>query len=813
MVIKPYTLLIAIFVTVLGIYAVSLFLPSTPHYLEGNKTQAQLELISMYAIPEDPEIPEFEPVSPQEPPTNHTYYLLNNSNQDCEGIIEDGFCITDIKITTSDNRHFSFTSSPSKASLTSSYQPSEPLNESKNVSKPSTINYEDLSQQLSGSLTNFKEDIIGSKEEFNNLFGKLEEATSKNKTIKVKFEEFADLLADISNKKDISSIGSALKDPLLKNTFLSLTKKNTFVGKVTNSVTAVGSKYSNMWSYISPSKTYRSTYYERDENRIDYILLIDEENEPTLLRIYFPSYASMYVYTKIAPLNIYLDQNNDGFAEAVISLDFSSNTPKYKITYPYTHTYEIKTLNYDTDEKYVEVELPFTQQSQRFWLWIGEENTQLRYPSYNDLYYSYSAHSLIKNSIPYTIITLEEVELKDDGDWFFSGEAYLNNYIFLSPPLEDLINDSTITYLQEMKSKGKLRDDQLPEWLAYYVFKGVVGEENLRKNIYLQTSTFPMLKWWGIDEQGILMKDDWVFGKRAFPVLAAPTAYLDDVEITYFKINAFDDDSIGKLARDLTYWGIKGLIALSTSGASAGTSNLIESLIELAYYQVSGENKDMDDIFKSAVGAFYDYLGRPDRLGSVKTTTLSLSPGIYYLESNKMKAKIRVSNVEVPTTPMHVYAKTNYIKIKDRSDFLAGEYYFYARLCTSYDRTENSGAMVLTGGRSISYPRGKVAPCSINHGFSHKNVKVYNNDKVAKNFEIADIEIRGAPFVYLEIDGWDEDNERIGDNDDSLGIFNYYFPIHDKWFRWNITSNHIAYNHTYEVDLGKSQIKFLISIN
>ncbi len=714
-----------------------------------------------------------------------------NNNTCSEGYyFEDGVCVKKSKVEEYVKKKPSYSSSFSSGSINTNIQNNNNQNNNQNNSNndnQSTPNVDSIISQIPDGFKDTFETIIGDKKDFELLLDILKETNDSEEN---------DLFENFTGIQGIEDFQNF--DPLMKGMLFEALKKSK-----AKSIDNFFNGVSNLFSGIQFQKVDKSTYSEGYNQFIDKIETVFKEDDKRL-NIYYKSMISWYTFTRLKPTTIYVDFDNDGDWDLKYVVVYNEDNNKAYVNIIKKNDPQILTreLQYDVSENKVSLKLGSEiLGNQRVFFWIGESETGLRYPRMNDLILYLDNGKLEKNSMKYTIVFLDELKVKDDGDIAQEGEISLFTQTLFSKPLEE-INSEEARRLIDYKNRGIVGEDEIPDWFAFWLFK---SDKPLDAGVYFMTNAFPMLKWVEMNDNDVLFSDD-TSVISGLPMFATYKMLLDDSKIVFFSTSVLDYDDWPSTITDKTGWLLAKLIDSAATGSIAG--QLITYSASLMYYGVAGEYKSFEDIMREVFNAFFKFFGSPDFIGS-PSVRLNNYPQInhYYTSTSKDAiAKYVVKEINVPTVPLNVEVKMNKVKIRDRSDYLRGEFYMYGRVCMNIDKDG------FNTGISFSYPKKAFGSCVTNK-LAHGRVKVWDGDKVMKNFKILEATVRNVPFVYVEFQGWDEDQEDKGDDDDPMGLLTRTILLDEKNFEWSIDSNIPKLYYQEEKHAKKTNIDFEVKIN
>ncbi len=713
----------------------------------------------------------------------------NTTNNTCsEGYyFEDGFCVKKNKVEEYVKDKPSYVSSSSSSGSVNTNIPSNSQNDNnQNNNTNSTPNVDNIVSQIPDDFKDTFESIIGDKRDFEILLDRLKENNSNE-------NDLLDKLRGVKGIQDFENL-----DPLAKGMVFEGLKESK-AGFFNDLIS--GTK--NFFSGIQFQRVYKSTYSDGYNPFIEKIETVFKEDDKRL-NIYYKSMISWYTFTRLKPTTIYVDFDNDGNWDLKYVVIFNEDDNKAYVNIIKRNDPQVLTreLQYDVSENEVSLKLGSEiLGNQRVFFWIGEDETGLRYPKRNDIILYLDNGKLQKNSMKYTIVMLDELKVKDDGDIFQEGEISLFTQTLFSKPLEE-INSDEARRLIDYRNRGIVGEDEIPDWFAFWIYR---SEKPLDAGVYFMTNAFPMLKWVEMNDNDVLFSDD-TSVISGLPMFATYKMLLEDSKIVFFSTSVLDYDDWPSTITDKTGWLLAKVIDSAATGSIAG--KVVTGTVSLMYYGVAGEYKSFEDIMREVFNTFFKFFGSPDFIGS-PSVRLNKYPQInhYYTSTSKdAEAKYVVKEIEVPTVPLNVEVKMNKVKIRDRSDYLRGEFYMYGRVCMNIDKDG------LNTGISFSYPKKVFGDC-VTEKFPHGRVKVWDGDKVMKNFKILEATVRNVPFVYVEFQGWDEDQEDKGDDDDPMGLLTRTIFLDEKNFEWSIDSNIPTLYYQEEKHAKKTNIDFEVKIN
>ncbi len=637
------------------------------------------------------------------------------------------------------------------------------------------------------------ENFIGNKEDFEKLLDDL----GKSNESKGKWEE---IIREKSTLFDKGGVDLGKIDPLLAKSLLYSSEKGGFsIGSLIGETQEL---LSSGFELFSP--TQRDEYFEPDY-RIEKIETEWKSDGSRYFNIYFKSYAAMYTFVALEPLSVYIDRDNDGEWDIRYNVVYNEDQGKAYFYIKKRNDLQMLSRNliYDVNKKKISFKLGDEIQGQRIFVWVGEPHTGLRYPKKNDVIVFLGNGKMMKNVAKYIVVLVDKLKVNDDKDTFQEGEIFFSNLMLFSRPLEE-INADEARQLMDYRRRGVVGEKEVPKWFAYWLMK---ADTERIDGVELQKTSFPVLRWVEMNDGDEIFTDDNGKGLSAFPAFASRAESVGDSKIIFMGTYVGDYDDWPSSITDKTGWLLTKLIDKGvSSGGIAG--EIVKKLTELMYYGVAGEYKSFSSIMRTTFDTIFSFFGAPDLVGAPSKTLNAVPHQNFNFPAKDGGAELiyALRYVNVPTVPMHLKVKLDKIKIKDRSDGLRGEYYFYGRVCTN---VKSDG---LYGGVSFSWPAGKTGKC-VTEKFAHGRKKVWDGDKVAKNVVLTEGDIRAVPFVYVELQGWEEDKENWGDDDDPMGLLTRTILLDENNFAWDVESNRPHLNY-YEIkDASKTKIYYRVEVN
>ncbi len=723
-----------------------------------------------------------------------------NNNTNCsEGYYyEDGVCIKKSKVEKYLEEKPKYHSSSSKGFVNTNIPQNNNQNNNQNSGQnnnqntnESNVDVDELLSQIPSEFRDPFKKIIGDEKDFSLLLGALEKSSSESNESNP-FDDF-----DFSNIESLTQM-----DPLMKSMVFEAFKESK-LGGINNFFSGLGGFVSGLTGNFQ--QVLRGTYEEYNP----FIQKVEAEfvGDDKRLNIYYKSMISWYTLTRLKPTTIYVDYYNDGTWDLKYVVVFNEDTNKAYVNIIKRGDPQINTreLQYDVSENKVSLKLgDEILGRQRVFFWIGENDTNLRYPMYNDLILYLSNAKIEKNNMKYTVLLLDELKVKDDMDYAQEGEIALFSQTLFSKPLEE-IDSEEARRLLELRRQGTIGENDIPDWFAFWLYK---SDKPLTAGVYYIKNAFPVLKWVEMNDNDVLFSDDTnvydVFA--ALPLFSEYKMLVEDSGIVFSSTTVLDYDDWPSTITEKTGWLLAKLIDSAATASIAG--QLITYSASLMYYGVAGEYKSFESIMREVFNAFFSFFGSPDLVGSptLRLTSYPQINHVYDVSGGSAEAKYVFKEVNVPTVPLNVSVKVNKVKIRDRSDYLRGEFYMYGRVCMDMNREG------FTKGISFSWPKKVFSECNtkkIPHGYK----KVWDGDKVMKNFKILESEVRNVPFVYVELQGWEEDQEDKGDDDDPMGLLTRTILLDESNFEWSIDSNIPKLYYREEKHAKKTNIDFEVKIN
>ncbi len=620
------------------------------------------------------------------------------------------------------------------------------------------------------------EGFIGNEGDFALLLSDLEKA-GKGDELK---ERFAGM--DIGNLNKV--------DPLLA--------KGIMEGNKPSWVAGLLDFPGQVWGAVAGREVH--TYQEGDY-RIEKLETV-WEGDSKRLYIYFRSPAALYTYVALQPLTVFVDLDNDGDWDVRYNVIYNEEQGKgyFYIKKRGDPQMLSRELEVDIGKKRIGFPLGEELGSQRAFIWIGEESTGLRYPKANDLVLFLSNGKMVKNIAPYLVVLVDKLKVYNDGDTFQEGEIFFSNLMLFSWPLER-IKAEEAQRLLEYKREGVVEEEEIPHWFAYWLLR---ADTSQIEGLELQKTSFPMLKWVEMKDGDEIFTDDNGTALSAFPAFASRREWMDDVRVVFMATYVGDYDDWPSTITDKTGWLLRKFIEMGIDAAGPG-GKLAKTLAELMYYGASGEHKSFSSLMEATFDTIFSYFGRPDLIGAPSKTLNAIPYQDFNFPARDKGAEVvyALRRVDVPTVPLRVKVNLKKVHVKDRSDGLRGEYYLYGRVCTDV------GSDGLRGGSSFAWPSGKTSNCTpekMSHGYK----KVWDGDKVAKNLRLAEGTVRAVPFIYIELQSWDEDKENWGDDDDPMGLLTRVILLDEDNFQWRVDSNR-PYLYIEEVK-DASKVKYYYNV-
>jgi len=606
---------------------------------------------------------------------------------------------------------------------------------------------EALLQRVPGGLREEVEDFIGSEEDFAELLKDLEEAGDNTTQLWEGLE------------------GALQRDALLRD--VTIGRKWSWVGELFSpSNVVVG--------LLGAFQMVRKSTYSEEDHRIERLETVWAGNERKL-SVYFTSPAALYTYVALHPLTVFIDEDNDGEWDARYNVDYDRERGKafYYVKRRGDPYMASKPLEYSPSSSRISFSLKGLA-GDRAYIWVGEEATGLRYPKKNNLVVFLENGRMEKNVAPYLVVLVDKLKVAEDGDAFQEGEVFLSNLMLFSWPLER-VKAPEAEALLEYRERGLVGEKEVPRWFAYWLLRGGGGE-----GVELQRTSFPMVRWVEMDDGDEIFTDDADGAMSAFPAFASRREWMDSVSIVFMGTYVGDYDQWPSTITDKTGWLLAKL--LGSGGGAAG--ELVKRLVEAMYYSTSGEHRSFSSIMEEVFSTIFAYFGAPDLIGApyVSMEGLPAQDGDILARDGGAEVVYAVRRVDAPTVPLSIEVVMDKVKVRDRSDGLRGEFYMYGRVCT------NVGREGLTGGVSFSWPAGRHSNCTPER-MPHGHKKVWDGDEVAKGVVMARGSIRAVPFIYIEVQGWDEDKENWGDDDDPMGLLTRVVLLDEDNLRWEVDSN------------------------
>ena len=268
----------------------------------------------------------------------------------------------------------------------------------------------------------------------------------------------------------------------------------------------------------------------------------------------------------------------------------------------------------------------------------------------------------------------------------------------------------------------------------------------------VQTVQWPIQMWHEADSGTLLLGGD----RNAIPVFAMKESEMgDDLNVM---IAALDND-------EYPGW-------LETAIRAGGKINEWVPLIGKPYSQFHGK--------------FADWLGSNDEVGTLQRTfrksdDWGVSSSEYYTQVvGSMEVRYSIRRVVVPdnmrvtvTLKRIKYARSDYAD----GDYCCGETFLFTRVADGF-----SGDYLRS--TEHRYPEGRsyYQDCSKMHWYSgcEDQLDPYDMNKVI--FDRPNV----GPFLFVEVDVWDEDEPSVGDDNDQLGILSQLWLATDSELSGNM---------------------------
>ena len=320
-------------------------------------------------------------------------------------------------------------------------------------------------------------------------------------------------------------------------------------------------------------------------------------------------------------------------------------------------------------------------------------------------------------------------------------------------------------YIVMTIDKIKVYNDQDKYGEGEIMFAGAAKSGNVTTKF-----GFPTRIWYELNSGDTIM----ALHDEGLPLFAAKESQMGND--FYFTFAAYDNDDLPGLLR--------AFIDIFTGKAIAnGFSRIIPGMKYAQKLNVLG----------NVVHSIADLAGRADYVGSaynIYNKSQNYGIGTHKQRRGDLEVTYTIKRVWVPRN-LHANVRVYGIKIIDSSDSnwhccsrgltTGGEFYSYLRVGIAFnsDGTLNQSL--------IRYPEhGTTCVCN-----GWVKCPAYDKHKFGQRPEykqLYDGKVIG-PFLYIEIDNWDEDNPAIGDDDDPLGIWDYMYVLDESFFDWKLDSN------------------------
>ncbi|AFK21967.1 hypothetical protein [Pyrococcus sp. ST04] len=380
-----------------------------------------------------------------------------------------------------------------------------------------------------------------------------------------------------------------------------------------------------------------------------------------------------------------------------------------------------------------------------------------------------------------------------------------------------------VIVVEDIYIKGN-KDDregeiQIASWAYAY------GHKNGPAFTYGPVYTFgyPMVRWVEAEDKSrLLYHVPQALGNisyrfiNGYPVFSMPLNETSEYRSIILKTVAWDNDDPGEYVT----LGAGMLIDLAVGLATAELGTAAKwgyDAAKTSYLLASGQgiSTEWGNVFNWLIGA------KPDKVGIASTgITAGRYPNGREIEvisdNGNMLVRYFIYEVEVPRTLKKTAAKITLHSvrfIKDTDEF-EDEYYFYTRACTGFEKLEKYKNIpdskvhvypLVPSGTSYVFPRYEkvmlkkakntvfnissfsAGKCVLEKGLK-RGIVEGNKGELKFNATILDLNAPQTPFIYFEYQGWEEDLEKWGDDDDPMGGIGFTILLDDDYFDWDYDS-------------------------
>jgi hypothetical protein len=517
----------------------------------------------------------------------------------------------------------------------------------------------------------------------------------------------------------------------------------------------------------------------------------------------FTSPYLLYAYLDVFPLTLFVDVDGDGQWDYKYVVGYNREQRRH---YYYIYSrgdpmVNSRDLEYNLNTHTISFDLQEVVSYRRVFVWLGEESTHLRFPQYNDLVLFTRYANLDKNHEHFTVFYIDDVNVEENGDWQ-QGELRGVVAVFASVPLEEVNAPEAQRLAQEIK-EGKVNNNHLPDWFRSWLVSVALNNSDV-EGLSITYSFFPVFKWIGVSDNQVLFTEDRNGVIAGVPVFASNAPWLERLDRFSVWVGLYDVDGIRAMKGTISDLSRELFIAMTGS-----VGEVADWLFEGLMFLTLGKSTSVADVFGQTMGSLLTFFDSDDVLLSTMFARHDIPPASedVYVSSQRAGVTFKRADVFVPAVPLNVTVKLRAVKVKDRSDALWGEFYLYGRVCTDVY------GYGLKHGQSFSWPAKKFGDCNPKKKLEHDYERVWDGDVVARNFVMFNGTVFSKPFLFIELEGWDEDREDLGDDDDFMGALAHMVLLNESNFRWDIDSNVPHMVKIVTVDTPKAIYRYEITVN
>ncbi|MEM3556016.1 MAG: thioredoxin family protein [Candidatus Micrarchaeia archaeon] len=268
----------------------------------------------------------------------------------------------------------------------------------------------------------------------------------------------------------------------------------------------------------------------------------------------------------------------------------------------------------------------------------------------------------------------------------------------------------------------------------------------------VQKVNWPYRIWYSVDSGGKIQK--------RIPVFAVKESEMGDR--LAISIRAVDND-------ELPGW-LDGFLAVATAPLNILTS-IGETLVNTADKLVSDAELELELKVNTA---FLDAITGNEQIGAFtriydKNNSWGVRDEQYSVRGGGMTVKYSIKKVLVPRNSK-LSVKVHNVTISDTGDYFDGEVWLWMRASTNFGEKDLSGVV-------YRFPEGGTWSLGDNAKIVSGSCTPNERGECITN-PIMSFESNG-PFIFLEVDAWDEDNPDIGDDHDNLGTLSFVYLYSD----------------------------------